>query len=482
MAAAVHFRSLPLGHRDIKFKSLLELTLKGDGWIAGPSGWRDSFLPQSTGAWSSYPTLEDLFLSSHSGMMPGRTWIIAPDSETLVRRWSKLKSVPKDQMEELFSPHIRNGEFGDRYAAKEISDALHGFPVRLKSVMEDDDDCVPPVGYGYRSFDRQWVIPDKRLINQANPTLWESRSDRQLYIAALSRTSPSGGPALTVSGLLPDIDYYKGSFGGRVFPIWTDTAATQSNFKPAILAYLTHILEIPVSADDLFSYIVAIAANPSYTSRFQPDLSTPGLRIPLTADAVLFSESANIGRHVLWLHTFGERMTDPSAGRAFGPPRVLLNPPTIPLAGRISGKPEDFPETLEYNAEERRLLVGHGFIDNVNPAVWAYEVSGKHVLLQWFSYRRRNRERPVIGDRRLPSALNNIQPDHWLPEYTAELLNVINVLTLLVELEPAQADLLDRICAGPLISNDTLTTAGALMTPPKAEKLKKSKNKGPGLF
>ena len=35
-----------------------------------------------------------------------------------------------------------------------------------------------------------------------------------------------------------------------------------------------------------------------------------------------------------------------------------------------------------------------------------------------------------------------IQPDHWLPEYTTELLNVINVLGLLVSLEPRQAALL----------------------------------------
>jgi hypothetical protein len=32
--------------------------------------------------------------------------------------------------------------------------------------------------------------------------------------------------------------------------------------------------------------------------------------------------------------------------------------------------------------------------------MWAYEVSGKNVLRQWFSYRRRDRSKPVIGDRR----------------------------------------------------------------------------------
>jgi hypothetical protein len=59
-------------------------------------------------------------------------------------------------------------------------------------------------------------------------------------------------------------------------------------------------------------------------------------------------------------------------------------------------------------------------------AVWQYEVSGKRVFTQWFSDRNRNRERPIIGDRRPPSKLGDIQPDHWPAEYTTELLNVLN--------------------------------------------------------
>ena len=92
----------------------------------------------------------------------------------------------------------------------------------------------------------------------------------------------------------------------------------------------------------------------------------------------------------------------------------------------------------------------------MTPAVWDYEVSGKHVLVHWFSYRRHNRERPQIGDRRTPSPLGDIQPGGWLAEYTTELLNVLHVLGRLVLLEPAQAGLLDRICAGPLLTENML--------------------------
>ena len=89
--------------------------------------------------------------------------------------------------------------------------------------------------------------------------------------------------------------------------------------------------------------------------------------------------------------------------------------------------------------------------ENVEPAMWSYEISGKQILLQWFSYRKANRERPIIGDKRPPSPLGDIQPDHWLAEYTTELINVLHVLGGLVDLEPSQRELLDKICVGPLI-------------------------------
>ena len=161
-------------------------------------------------------------------------------------------------------------------------------------------------------------------------------------------------------------------------------------------------------------------------------------------------------------HCFGERFADPDAGRPASPPRLPQGErPTIPGKGAIPTDPERFPDRIEYDGDSRRLHIGDGFIDNVPPAAWEYEVSGKQVLVQWFSYRRRDRARPIIGDRRQPSRLEKIQPDGWLSEYTTELMNVLHVLGRLVALEPRQADLLDRICDGPLVNADDLRARGA---------------------
>jgi hypothetical protein len=126
------------------------------------------------------------------------------------------------------------------------------------------------------------------------------------------------------------------------------------------------------------------------------------------------------------------------------------------------------PDSIEYDLANRRLLVGRGYVENVYTRVWNYEISGKQVLRQWFSYRKANRERPIIGDRRPPSKLGDIRPDHWLTEYTTELINLLNVLGQLADVEQSQADLLERVCSSQMISADELHKAGALTADAKS--------------
>ena len=209
------------------------------------------------------------------------------------------------------------------------------------------------------------------------------------------------------------------------------------------------------------AYIAAIAAHPAYVGRFRADLRQPGLRIPITADRDLFGEAVALGGEVVWLHTFGERFAE---GRPPGAPRVEDKgaEPTIPKDGTLPKLLADMPRDLDYDASARRLKIGAGYVANVSPAVWAYEVSGKRVIVQWWSYRREDRSKPPMGDKRPPSELSRIQPKAWLPEYTTELLAVLRILTRLVALEPSQADLLRRIVEGPTIDADTLRGGGGL--------------------
>lgn len=459
--AKVHFRALKRSHRNDKFKELAQVSLGGKGWQDAAREWRAPFLPEFAGGWADFTPLDHVIGDSGSGVMPGRTWIIAPDKESLEDRWGRLLGI-KDaaQRAAWFHPH----EGGDRTIDKPtkafvgIHEPMASITFGLANQQSKNAEIVglaaiaremrEPQRFGFRSFDRQWIISDKRVINRPNPNLWSAHGDQQIYITAPMDRTPENGPALTAAAAIPDLHHYANR-GGRVFALWKDAAGTQTNVTAEAIAILSKQYGGTVDPVDIFAYVAAVLANPAYTQAHQTDLIRPGLRVPLTADKKLFEEAALLGRQIIWLHSFGERMTD---GRPAGEPRLPEDRrPHIPEKGDIPAKPEGFPNALTYDPTERQLKVGSGVVANVTEEMWAYEVSGKNILRQWFSYRKKDRERPQIGDRRKPSPLGDIGPDYWLPEYTEELLNVLNILGLLIDLESKQAELLNKIEAAPLI-------------------------------
>lgn len=456
--AQLKFTTLPSGHREhAKFPFLGGLSLKSTVWGPGAPGWREPFLPDQEGLWPSFPALSDFFARSTLGVKPHRTWPIAPDCFSLEKRWQLLVQERDPVKKEVFFHPDR-----DRDLNRVVNVNLGRHLTRSVAIANDYGEMVPPIRYAFRSFDRQYIIPDHRLLSMARPQLWDVYSNKQVFLTGPEDRTPTGGPVLSICSLIPDQHHYHGR-GGRVYPLWRNAAATISNISTMLIEHLSTMLGGEVSAEDVMAYLAGVMAHPAFTARFKEDLIRPGLRVPLTADAKLFATAVALGREVIWLHTYGERFADLAEGRPAAPPRLPKDQaPRIPAEGAIPGPPEPLPDTMTYDAAARRLFIGKGYIDNVPSEVWAYEVSGMNVLRQWFSYRKRDRSRPIIGDRRPPSPLCEIQPDHWPHEYTSDLIDLLNVLGRVVLLEPQQAELLEAILAGKLIDRAKLEAKGAL--------------------
>lgn len=460
--AKLKFMALPTGHREhVKFAALDQVSLKDKMWVDGPIDWRAPFLPNHGGIWPTLASLSELFDWGGAGVQAHRTWPIAPDVDTIKTRWQTLQNE-RDPLRKEILFHADHGDSPARHVNRILNDNLGPHITRSVSVAADKAAVVAPVRFAFRTLDRQWIVPDIRLFTRPRPRLWETHSDLQVYATGLEAHSPKSGPALTFASEILDNDHYKGSFSGRAYPLWRNAEATVSNIKPSFLAHLSLAYGGTITPEDMMAYIAGVMAHPAFTARFQKDLIRPGLRLPVTAGSDLFERAANLGREVIWLHTYGERFVDDSADRPAGPPRIAVDGPTIPRAGAISARPEDFPNELRYDAAARRLFIGTGYVDNVSQAMVDYDVSGMNVLKQWFSYRKKDRTRPVIGDRRPPSPLSAIKPDHWLAEYTSDLLDLLHVLGRLVALEPAQAKVLDDILSATLLDYDLLRAAGAL--------------------
>ncbi|GGK62641.1 hypothetical protein Ppa06_21050 [Planomonospora parontospora subsp. parontospora] len=218
-----------------------------------------------------------------------------------------------------------------------------------------------------------------------------------------------------------------------------------------------------MTAPDMLAYVAAVTAHGGYTARFAENLRTPGVRVPLTADPELWAQAVRLGKRVVWLHTYGERFADPAEGRPSGSPKP--NPDQrAKVQVAIPGTAEEMPDDISYDADTATLHVGAGRISPVRPEVWAYEVSGMKIIKKWFGYRKKN----PTG--RKSSSLDDIHTEEWPAEFTTELLHLLHVLTLCVEVEPDQADLLEKICNGPLVTVADLEGANVFPVPASARK------------
>ena len=157
--------------------------------------------------------------------------------------------------------------------------------------------------------------------------------------------------------------------------------------------------------EDVIAYIAAVMAHPAFTARFKADLVRPGLRVPLTADKALFDEAAALGREVVWLHCYGERFVDRGrrpAERAAAPAGERERrpfPPTAPFPARPSRCPRPWITTRPSGASSSARASSR----TSRRPCGITRFPARHVLDQWFSYRRRDRTKP--HDRRQAAAL-----------------------------------------------------------------------------
>jgi hypothetical protein len=302
------------GKRLEKFARLETLMLDDPEWEVCLSGWTDRFTPGSSTSWTGLPLLGDLFPWSSPGISPHRTWPSAPDPGVLRARWDRMVGAPEAERSELFR------ETRDTQLSRKRQ-SLPGHP--HDGVFDDErGSCPALVRYAVATLDRQWLVPDARLINDPRPPIWRSLSDAQVFISELHTEALKSGPALTFTAHVPSLHHFKGSEGGRVLPLWRNGGATEPNVLPGLLDHLAKELGTSVQAEDLVAYTAGIAAHAGYTDLFRLDLAIPGVRIPLTRDPGLWAETVEAGAEIIWLYTFGERFTDPAAGRPAGPPRL----------------------------------------------------------------------------------------------------------------------------------------------------------------
>ena len=431
------------GTRQDKFERLSVLSLNNIGAeVLG--GGLDALVPRRASEYRRWPAVTDLFPWRHSGSKFHRTWPIGETRHLLQRRWHELTtSVPRERKVLLVQK--------DRTTSSSPKPLLcHGRRLRPVQLLDRNNQPEGIERYGYRSFDRQWVIADNRVADRPRPDLWRVRGNDQLFLTTLTSTKLGRGPVLTVTSYVPDMDHFSGRGAKNVMPLYRDPTAREPNLPDVLLETLSGEVGRPLQAHDLVAYVHALLGTGAFSWRFADDLAEAAgpVHVPITRDPDLFNQAVELGRDLLWYHTYGERFRPDGC---YEPPQGDARQ-ILPIKG--------YPKTFRYKLEDQVLEVGTGRFSPVSQDVWDFEVSGLKVLRSWLGYRMAKRKG------RKSSPLDNMRPRRWV--FTDELLSLIAILQHTIDVTPTAAQLLAEIVAGPLIlGTDLPQPTAAERKPPK---------------
>lgn len=358
--ATVHYTRIT-GSRDEKLAELDSVRSFSDlDCQECSTEWTAPLIPAGSGAFSSWPLLTKLFPWQQPGVKVGRTWPIAVTREVATERWRRLVSSPPSNRSELFA----NKRFG-RSTATRPSAGIWPPPASPQPIQDTTPSSpVPPVArYAHRSFDRKWILADGRLFRTPSQPLWIAYSGEQIYLTSLLTDELGNGPAATVTADIPDLHHFHGRGGKDVVPLWRNASKTEPNVTAGLLDHLAQVYEQSVSAEDLFAYCYAILAGPEYAQHFAEDLATSSPRIPLTTDVSLFHQGVELGRRLVWLHTYGARFV-PEGEQAGTVPAGRARA-VCPVPVTTEGYPTDF----HWDESAETLHVGEGTFAPISQTV-----------------------------------------------------------------------------------------------------------------
>jgi hypothetical protein len=268
-----------------------------------------------------------------------------------------------------------------------------------------------------------------------------------LYLATLLTKELGSGPCISVTNLIPDLDFFCNRGAKDIIPVYKDKKGLKPNVTAGLLPKLADLLGIAsVTALDLVAYVVAVMSAPNYYETHKADLQTPGPRVPITLDQKLFLRGIELGREIIALHTYGERSGDGLAQRR----EIARGIAQLDESNPIAAGPDTYPESYSYDADGQILRIGVGLVLNVSPEVMAFAVSNYRVVDRWLGYRMKQR----AGRARSGSVLDEIRPSNWT--FSRELLELLWTVEVLVALGPELDELLLSIEASELMCAEDL--------------------------
>ena len=397
----------------------------------------DTFVAQKSSVYHSFPKLTDLFPWQHSGIQFKRTWPIAPTKELLQQRIQRIvRTTDIAKKKQLFQE-------GDRTIEKSELNIFTN--VREIPFQHEEDHvlCRNIQRYSYRAFDRSWCLADNRVCSRPRKKLWRVHSAKQIYFAGILKKVNVCGPAILACTAIPDLDFLR-SGGKDIIPLYKDKAATKVNICPSVYENLCTAYQMEIPQESLYHYLYSLLTTSHYIEHYNQELQMPGPKVPITKNLELFMAATKLGKQLICIHTFGERLST-ARFRLEGQARRLEHLPSATHA---------YPEKFIYAPETKIIWACRGrqrqaFVEKVDSRVWNFSISGFKPIQSWLKYRTKTPHKI--------SFLLDSRPHSWTFAMTEEFIKVIHAIEMTIDKQTKLKRQFKKILATRLFTHAELT-------------------------
>ena len=166
------------------------------------------------------------------------------------------------------------------------------------------------------------------------------------------------------------------------FPVYLYQDGTKQELRPQrkpnladwLLPKLRAAYGFPPSPEQVLAYIYAVLYSPTYRQKYTQELRVDFPRVPLTADADVFRQMAELGRRLIALHLLDSSELDP------------------PVAKYQGAGTNDGIERLRYDEAQQRVYINSDkYFEGVGPEMWNYQIGGYQVLAKYLKDRKGRR-------------------------------------------------------------------------------------------
>lgn len=241
----------------------------------------------------------------------------------------------------------------------------------------------------YRPFDERWIYYHPAVVFWPREEVMQHMLKPNLGLCVHRSILHNLWNHALVSDQLTDVNYLDSAKSAVILPLYlypSDRKQKQASFlevqetqtengkTPNISKKLIDMLsatykKLP-APEEIFNYIYAVLCAPAYREKYAEFLKTDFPRVPFTADYKLFQKLAGLGEQLVNLHLLrSDELKNPIA--------------------KFSGKDGSRVEKPEYKEKEKRVYINSSqFFENIEPAVWNYQIGGYHVLQKWLKDRK----------------------------------------------------------------------------------------------